>query len=77
MPPRSALPVGLLLMQGSHHLDERFSALEGVQNRCEVCLEDGGAGLLGACSRSAPSPDDAGPLSSTLRTTKSSPWRPR
>src|SRR5688572_33262122 len=48
MPGRSPL------LEGSHHLDERFAALERVQDRREVLSRDGEAGLLGACSRSAP-----------------------
>ena len=45
-------------MQGSHHLDERFSARERVQNRREVCLET----AKQVCSARVPDPhpDDGG-----------------
>jgi hypothetical protein len=51
-------------------LDERFTALEGVQNRGEVYLDS--AELISAPRVADTHPDDGRPVSSSLRTTKSS-----
>ena len=48
------LLVGLRYARGHATFEERYAALERVQDRREVLSRDGEAGLLGACSRSAP-----------------------